>query len=110
MKSSAGAIVFGCFVVFASCDNYFKNDYRDNSPTSGKLKVYYDEGLRLHVRNQGLTFEWQYPQAAIQLTESTENEAVQALYTDSCEAIVISRLLNDIEKKAFAGKKYFPKY
>jgi phosphate transport system substrate-binding protein len=102
------------FLVFAfcfvSCSNYFKNDYSDNSPTSGKLKVYYDEGLELHVKNQAYTFVSLYPDAQVELYQSSENEAVQALYNDSCEAIVISRFLTDKEKKAFESKDYFPKY
>lgn len=94
----------------ASCSNYFKNDYKDNSPTSGLLKVYYDEGLALHVKNQALTFESQYPNAHLELFETSESDAVQALYLDSCESIVISRFLTDKEKKAFEARRYFPNY
>lgn len=92
------------------CDNYFKNDYVDNSPTSGKLKVYYDEGLRLHVLNQILTFESQYRRAHLEPVSCAETEAIQALYKDSCELIVITRPLSDEEKKAFASKNYFPRF
>ena len=68
--------------MITSCDTtYFKNDYVDNSPTSGKLKVYYDEGLRLHIENQVYTFESQYPGAKVEPIETTENEAVQAFTT-----------------------------
>lgn len=98
----------GC--VLQSCSGPFKNDYRDNSPTSGQLKVYYDEGLAPHVKNQTLTFESQYPNADVELVSTSESEAVQALYNDSCEDIVISRLLNDQEKKAFASKDYSPRF
>ncbi len=97
-------------LVATSCDNYFKNDYVDNSPTSGKLKVAYDEGMELHIKNQVLTFESQYPHAHIELIPSSESDAVQALYSDSCQAIMISRGLSEKEKKAFASKGYFPKY
>ncbi len=101
-----GTILFS----FASCKNYFKNDYVDNSPTSGKLKVYYDEGLQLHLENHIYTFESFYPNAKVEPVQTSENEAVQALYNDSCKAIVISRMLNETEKKAFESKKYSPKY
>ena len=97
-------------LLLGSCSGPFKNDYNDNSPTSGKLKVYYDEGVALHVKNQTATFESQYKNASVELFESSENEAVQALYNDSCEAIVISRLLTAQEKKAFESKQYSPKY
>ncbi|MEI6019950.1 MAG: substrate-binding domain-containing protein [Bacteroidota bacterium] len=93
-----------------SCDDYFKNDYKDNSSISGHLKVYYDQGLYLQLKNQTYTFESQYPNAHIHLVESNDNDAVEALYKDSCEAIVISRMLNNKEKKAFASKSYDPKY
>lgn len=102
--------VLSSLLLLGSCSGPFKNDYNDNSPTSGKLKVYYDEGLALHVKNQTATFESQYKNASVELFESSENEAVQALYNDSCEAIVISRLLTDKEKKAFDSKQYSPKY
>jgi phosphate transport system substrate-binding protein len=103
------SLAFNCLFL-VSCSDYFKNDYDDNSPTSGKLKVYYDEGLELHVKNQVATFESQYPNVHLQIFSTSENEAVQALYNDSCEAIVISRLLTDKEKKAFESKSFFPKY
>lgn len=93
-----------------SCSNYFKNDYKDNSPTSGKLKVYYDEGMYPHITSQVYSFEAHYPEVDIELFQSSESEAIDALYKDSCEAIVISRLLSEKEKKAFESKQFFPKY
>ncbi|MEI8135952.1 MAG: substrate-binding domain-containing protein [Bacteroidota bacterium] len=93
-------------VFLCGCSDYFKNDYSDNSPTSGKLKIYYDEGLHLHVVNQVYTFETFYPEAHIEIFSTSEDAAVQALYSDSCETIVISRLLNNKEKSAFASKNY----
>ncbi|MBA2613239.1 MAG: substrate-binding domain-containing protein [Bacteroidetes bacterium] len=93
-------------ILFFGCSDYFKNDYTDNSPTSGKLKVYYDEGLQLHLSNQVYTFEAHYPSAHLELFCTNEAHAVEALYNDSCEVIVISRDLNEKEKKAFASKSY----
>ena len=104
-------IAIGILLVsLSACKDYFKNDFTDNSPTSGKLKVFYDEGLQRHLENHIYTFESFYPNADIQPVQTSENEAVQALYNDSCKAIVISRMLNETEKKAFESKKYFPKY
>lgn len=103
-------LIVSLMIGLSSCSDYFKNDYADNSPTSGKLKVYYDEGMKSHLKNQVYTFEALYPNAKVELIESTENSAVQALYNDSCEAIVISRLLNKTEKKAFESKGYTPNY
>jgi phosphate transport system substrate-binding protein len=89
---------------------YFKNDYEDNSPTSGKLKIYYDEGLELHVKNHAFTFQSHYENANLELFSTSEDEAFQALYNDSCKVIVVSRLLNEKEKKAFDSKKLSPSF
>lgn len=96
-------------VLVASCsDPYFKNDYKDNSPTSGKLKMYYDEGMELHLKNQVYTFESQYHDAHIELVSSSENEAIEALYKDSCKAIMISRQLGEQELKNFQASNLNP--
>ncbi len=110
MYNTLRLFVLLSLLLISSCKNYFKNDYIDNSPTSGKLKLYYDEGLQHHIENHIYTFESFYPNAHILPIQTSENEAVQALYNDSCKAIVISRMLNDAEQKAFASKKYIPKY
>lgn len=90
-------------VLFLSaCTNY----QTDNSPTSGALTVYYDQGLAEHVINQAQTFEALYPNASVKLIGTNENEAVLALYNDSCESIVIARDLSQKEREAFASKKY----
>lgn len=94
----------------SSCGNFQEDNYKDNSPTSGKLKVYYDEGLQPHVQNQVLTFEAQYSQVQVELVAVPEAEAVRALYNDSCESIIISRLLTNDEKTAFKSKDFFPRY
>lgn len=96
--------------VFVSCERFHRDDYQDNSPTSGKLKVYYDEGLRLHVLNQVFTFEAQYERVDVEPMERTDDQCVIALLNDSCEAIFISRLLNEQETHAFSTKKYNPRY
>lgn len=98
-------------VLLSSCNNgYFKNDYTDNSPTSGKLKVYCDEGFAGHAKNQALTFEGQYPKASIEVVAASDIAAVNALFNDSCKAIFISRELNDDEKKSFASRTLNPRY
>lgn len=104
-KLAISLLILGASVFFTGCSDYFKNDYRDNSPTSGKLKVYYDEGLQTHVLNQIATFEAHYHNAHVEPFATGEAEAIQALYNDSCETIVIQRNLTEKEKKSFAGKK-----
>lgn len=98
-----------CFCLIA-CGNYFKNDYDDNTPTSGKLKVYYDEALQLHVKTQTYSFLSTYTDAKIELYESNNDIAVQKLFDDSCRVIIISRQLNKKEVDAFASKQMKPEF
>ncbi|MBN8692302.1 MAG: substrate-binding domain-containing protein [Bacteroidetes bacterium] len=97
-------------LAFTGCDNYYKNDYQDNSPTSGQLKVFHEEGLNLHVKNQLYTFAVQYPGSKCESIVAFENECIKALYDDSCKAIMINRLLSENEKKLFAQKQLNPRY
>jgi phosphate transport system substrate-binding protein len=95
---------------FYSCDGPFKNDYYDNSPTSGKLKIYFNEGLEPHITNQAYTFTSIYYHAEVECKVACEGEIVTALLNDSCKAIVMNRLLGENEKKAFEKKQLSPKY
>ena len=97
-------------VAFLSCNEPYKNDYYDNSPTSGKLKIYFSEGLELHIRNQAFTFMSQYHNAEIECNATCETDIVNALLNDSCKAIVMNRLLGENEKKAFGQKDLYPKF
>lgn len=103
-------ILLSGLIIFVTCDNYYKNDYTDNSPTSGQLKVYHSEGLSLHIKNQAYTFSALYPNVNITCAEVSESEAVDALLKDSCKAIVINRLLGKNEVEAFAQKQLNPRY
>ena len=62
----------------------------DTTPTSGTLNVYYEAGLEKLVQNQAYTFQALYERAHLKLCSSTENQAIQALYNDSCESIIIT--------------------
>lgn len=97
-------------LIFVACNDYYKDDYYDNSPTSGKLKIYHNEGLTLHIKNQIYTFESQYPKAHCEAYSVNESEAIQALLNDSCKAILITRLLGANEIKAFEQKQLLPRY
>lgn len=107
---SLGLALIAAGIVFSSCDNYYKNDYVDNSPTSGKLKVYYSKGLQLHIKNQALSFSSQYHNAEVECIPSCEAEIITAFLNDSCKAIILSRLLGEKEVAAFAQKKLTPMY
>lgn len=105
MTKRTNLLVTILLILFTSCKEYFKNDFQENSPTSGKLKVYFDEGLNSHVTELTKVFEANYPNAHIYLNKVNDDEAIQALLNDSCKAIIVSRPLNSQEQKAFKAKK-----
>jgi phosphate transport system substrate-binding protein len=103
-------VIAVCALAVTSCDNYFKNDYTDNSPTSGKLIVFCEEGLSDQIESQIYAFESKYANAKVEMKVRSDADAVQALYNDSCKAIVISRELSPAEKKQMASKNYQPQF
>lgn len=103
-------VVIAACMTLISCDNYFKNDYVDNSPTSGKLKVYCEEGLSDQIESQIYSFEREYDMANVEMIVRSDAEAVQAMYADSCKAIVISRELTPTEKDQFKSKDMEPRF
>lgn len=104
LKSKLPLLVFVFFA--AACNNVSEPQQEEQSPTSGNLSIYCDEGLYTHVSNHAETFKAIYPKANFKVIISGEDEAVAALYNDSCESIVICRDLNAKEKAAFLSKKY----
>jgi phosphate transport system substrate-binding protein len=97
-------------LILVSCDNYFQNDYKDNSPTSGKLKVYYDEGIHRQLQTLVYTFEALYSDVFIETVMASESAALLALLSDSCEAVMIPRRPGADEMRAFASRRYKPDY
>ncbi len=81
---------------------------KKDSPTSGKLVFYYDEGLTLHIKNQVYTFQSIYKNAVIQTVSSNEKKCIEALFNDSCKVIAITRLLSTDELKKFKAKNIYP--
>jgi len=107
---SAALVFLQVLLLFSCGPSNPEAPKNNNTPTSGELNVYCEDGLEKHVRNQIYTFEAIYYRARLNLFSSSEDQAIQALYKDSCESIVITRLLNKKEIKAFASKKHQPKY
>lgn len=94
-------------VVFSSCgmqDDMTKKD----SPTSGQLNLYFDEGLTLHIKNQIYTFQSTYIHADVNLISSNEKACIEALFKDSCKAIAITRPLTEKEFQQFKSKNSIP--
>jgi phosphate transport system substrate-binding protein len=89
--------------LFMSCgltDDITKKD----SPTTGKINFYFDEGLTLHIQNQMSTFKTTYTYADINLVSTDEKTCIEALFNDSAKVIGISRNLSEDEIKKFKQK------
>ena len=104
-----------CFVILCwvalltACSPYFKNDTKDNSPTSGQLIVYCDPGLYELTYYLAYTFMAQYPAAQVTVIPQSNPIAVQNLLKDSCELIILNRSLSDQEQLQFKSKNEVPK-
>lgn len=81
---------------------------KKDSPTSGKVNLFFDEGLTLHINNQIYTFKQTYKYADITLVPSDEKACIEALYNDSSKVIAISRTLTDKELQQFKAKNIIP--
>ena len=77
---------------------------KEDSPTTGKLNFYFDEGLTLHINNQMSTFKTTYTYAEINLVSTDEKTCIEALFNDSAKVIGISRKLSEDEIKKFKQK------
>src|ERR1700757_287827 len=93
---------------FVACNTSTKTSDIPNTPTSGELKVFCEEGMFLHIRNQAYTFEQIYHNSKINVQYVNEKQAIEGLYNDSCKLIVISRALSEQELKQFKTKNIYP--
>lgn len=105
MKSILSFLFFSFFLF--SCGLNEDNRKKD-TPTSGKVNLYFDEGLTLHINNQIFTFKSTYTNADITLRSSNERECIEALYNDSSKVIAISRPLTEKEMQQFKSKNIIP--
>jgi phosphate transport system substrate-binding protein len=78
-----------------------------NTPTSGKLTVFCEEGISLELNNLAYTFGKLYKNATIKAISVNEKEAVEGLYNDSCKVIALSRSLSESELKKFQQHNLF---
>ena len=97
-----------CFLLLVSCNTSTKIEDIPNTPTTGKLTVFCEEGMLLHLKNQAYTFERLYYNSSIQVVYVNEKQAIEGLYNDSCKVIIISRCLSKKEESTFKAKNIFP--
>jgi phosphate transport system substrate-binding protein len=95
-------------ITCSSCNTSTKKEDLPNTPTSGVLKVFCEEGMFLHLKNQAYTFEHIYYNASVQVAYVNEKQAVEGLYNDSCKVIVISRILSKDELAKFQANNIYP--
>jgi ABC-type phosphate transport system substrate-binding protein len=97
-----------CLLLLTSCNTSTKTSEIPNTPTSGELEVFCEDGMFLHIRNQAYTFEKIYYNSKINVQYVNEKQAIEGLYNDSCKVIVISRVLSTDEVKKFNAKNIYP--
>jgi len=108
-KFTSYVLCFAFYVLlFTACNTSIKTSDVPNTPTSGELKVFCEEGMLLHIKNQAYTFEQIYYNAKINVQYVNEKQAIEGLYNDSCKVIVISRVLSANELKQFKAKNIYP--
>lgn len=78
-------------------DNYKKKD----TPTSGILNVYCDKEMITPMEWQSYTFHQLYPNAEVKLIPSDEANAIQMLFKDSVDCIIIHRTPSSAELQQF---------
>lgn len=97
-----------CLLLLTACNTGTKTSDIPNTPTSGELKVFCDEGMYLHIKNQAYTFERIYYNSKIEVRYVNEKKTIEGLYNDSCKVIVVSRALSTDEIKKFNAKNIYP--
>jgi len=73
--------------------------YQSETHSRGKVVVYIEEAFKPLFNTAIATFEGQYPKAKIIPNYQTENDIIQALYDRKAKTIVISRDLEEKERK-----------
>lgn len=98
-------------VALISCDQPRdqKTGKKLDTPTTGELTVWIDEGYRPVVESAIDVFDSIYRQAKINAHYVSEGEAVAAIIRDSVQVVVIPRKLTEDELKYFRQRGFTPK-
>ena len=86
--------------LFFSCQTQEEHAALD-TPTSGSLTVFADDGLTSMLENQAYTFMKIYPNAKINFKYTEETNAIKSLHENNCKTIAISRNLSEQEERLF---------
>lgn len=91
-------------LLLSSCEDRDKNGHVYDQPTSGTIKVSIDETLKPLGEAEIQSFESAYTRAHINAEYVSEAEAFTNLLKDSSRLIIVTRDLNDKEKKYIKDK------
>lgn len=81
----------------------------EETPTTGTVKFYCEEGFLVPTKVQVYTFEQIYDRAKVRVNYVNEKEALEGLYNDCCKVILLSRKLTEAELKKFKAANIIPK-
>ena len=107
-KRSLFLFAFCLALGFSSCKENNAADEPTDTPTSGSVKILTDEGFKLLFDTEVDTFESLYPNATVQVSCGTEEQAIKALLSDSVKVAVLGRTLSKDEMKLFKQHDLFP--
>lgn len=96
-------------LIFAACEQKRPDGTKVDTPTSGEISIWVDEGYQPIIQTSIDVFDSIYRQTKITARYVPEGEAVKGLIDDSVDVIVITRPLKDDEVKYFQGRGFTPK-
>ncbi|MFC3196005.1 PstS family phosphate ABC transporter substrate-binding protein [Parapedobacter deserti] len=100
-------LIIGLLALLWSCNNQQPNENR--TIVSGQLQVLTDETLLPIMEEQVAVFEHLYRQADVALSTGQENQIITKLLNGDAEVVILTRLLNDEEKKFFEARSFQPR-
>lgn len=105
---SPATIIFlflGILIFLSSCGGPSSND----SPTSGKFRIGFDDSYSLLIDAELYTFQTLYKYANIDTMSRNETDILNAFMNDSIQLIVVSRKLTEDEESILKSKQIYPK-
>jgi phosphate transport system substrate-binding protein len=111
MRFASCFLFFGCLLCVACTDKSHTNSDGKpaNTPTSGEMTMWSDEGLRPILKTSIDVFDSIYEKAKINVEYKQENEIIQALIDDSVEVALITRNLTTEELEYFNKFGFTPR-
>ncbi len=103
MQTFIKIVLLSAVLSLAAC----KKERDGETILKGSATVLVDETLLPIIEDQVAVFESDYD-AKITLMPRSEAEAVQALFKDSAQVIILPRNLSDAEREVFASRKIYP--